>query len=85
MQSASKNLVPVTLELAVSPRRHYLAQNLIWQERGWQVLLNGGHRACRQTTLVPTELEEQLIERVVDEAQSMYPNITENRLRGCLQ
>ena len=42
-------------------------------------LLNGGQLCLSPDyVLVPEELEEQLIARVVSETQSMYPNITEN-------
>ena len=82
MQSASKNLVPVTLELGgkspvIIGRSAKL--DLAGTRLAFGKLLNGGQLCLSPDyVLVPTELEEQLIERVVDEAQSMYPNITEN-------
>ena len=82
MQSASKNLVPVTLELGgkspvIIGRSAKL--DLAGTRLTFGKLLNGGQLCLSPDyVLVPTELEEQLIARVIDEAQSMYPNITEN-------
>ena len=82
MQSASKNLVPVTLELGgkspvVIGRSAKL--DLAGTRLTFGKLLNGGQLCLSPDyVVVPNELEEQLIARVVHEAQSMYPNITEN-------
>ncbi|MGK0176974.1 MAG: coniferyl-aldehyde dehydrogenase [Lentimonas sp.] len=82
MQSASKNLVPVTLELGgkspvVIGRSAKL--DLAGTRLTFGKLLNGGQLCLSPDyVLVPNELEEQFIARVVHEAQSMYPNITEN-------
>jgi coniferyl-aldehyde dehydrogenase len=82
MQAASKNLVPVTLELGgkspvVIGRGAKL--DLTGTRLTFGKLLNGGQLCLSPDyVLVPEELEEQLIARVVDEAQSMYPNMTEN-------
>ena len=82
MQSASKNLVPVTLELGgKSPV--IIGRSAKLDLAGTRVtfgkLLNGGQLCLSPDyVVVPNELEEQLIARVVQEAQSMYPNITEN-------
>ena len=82
MQSASKNLVPVTLELGgkspvIIGRSAKL--DLAGTRLTFGKLLNGGQLCLSPDyVLVPTELEEQLVARVIDEAQSMYPNITEN-------
>ena len=82
MQSASKNLVPVTLELGgkspvIIGRSAKL--DLAGTRLTFGKLLNGGQLCLSPDYLVvPNELEEQLIARVVHEAQSMYPNITEN-------
>ena len=82
MQSAAKNLVPVTLELGGkspvvigrSAKLELAGTRLVFGK-----LLNGGQLCLSPDyVLVPEELEEQLIARVVDETQSMYPNITEN-------
>ena len=52
----------------------YKGQRLVFGK-----LLNGGQLCLSPDyVLVPEELEEQLIARVVDETQSMYANITEN-------
>ena len=82
MQSASKNLVPVTLELGgkspvIIGRSAKL--DLAGTRLTFGKLLDGG-RLCLSPDYVvaPDELEEQLIARVIQEAQSMYPNITEN-------
>ena len=82
MQSASKNLVPVTLELGgkspvIIGRSAKL--DLAGTRLTFGKLLNGGQLCLSPDyVVVPDELEEQLIARVVHEAQSMYPNITEN-------
>jgi coniferyl-aldehyde dehydrogenase len=82
MQSASKNLVPVTLELGgkspvIIGRSAKL--DLAGTRLTFGKLLNGGQLCLLPDyVLVPSELEEQLIARVIHEAQSMYPNITEN-------
>ena len=82
MQSASKNLVPVTLELGgKSPV--IIGRSAKLDMAGTRLtfgkLLNGGQLCLSPDyVVVPNELEEQLIARVVQEAQSMYPNITEN-------
>ena len=82
MQSAAKNLVPVTLELGgkspvVIGRSAKL--DLAGTRLTFGKLLNGGQLCLSPDyVLVPKELEEQLIARVCHEAQSMYPNITEN-------
>ena len=82
MQSASKNLVPVTLELGgkspvIIGRSAKL--DLAGTRLTFGKLLNGGQLCLSPDyVVVPDELEEQLITRVIQEAQSMYPNITEN-------
>ena len=82
MQSASKNLVPVTLELGgkspvVIGRSAKL--DLAGTRLTFGKLLNGGQLCLSPDyVIVPNELEEQLIARVVREVQAMYPNITEN-------
>jgi coniferyl-aldehyde dehydrogenase len=82
MQSASKNLVPVTLELGgkspvIIGRSAKL--DLAGTRLTFGKLLNGGQLCLSPDyVVVPNELEEQLIARVVQEVQSMYPNITEN-------
>ena len=82
MQSAAKNLVPVTLELGgkspvIIGRSAKL--DLAGTRLTFGKLLNGGQLCLSPDYVaVPNELEEQLIARVVQEAQSMYPNITEN-------
>jgi coniferyl-aldehyde dehydrogenase len=82
MQAASKNLVPVTLELGgkspvIIGRSAKL--DLAGTRLTFGKLLNGGQLCLSPDyVLVPPELEEQLVARVVHEAQSMYPNITEN-------
>ena len=82
MQSASKNLVPVTLELGgkspvIIGRSAKL--DLAGTRLTFGKLLNGGQLCLSPDyVVVPDELEEQLIARVVKEAESMYPNITEN-------
>jgi len=75
-------LVPVTLELGgkspvVIGRSAKL--ELAGTRLTFGKLLNGGQLCLSPDyVLVPEELEEQLIARVIDETQSMYPNITEN-------
>ena len=82
MQSASKNLVPVTLELGgkspvIIGRSAKL--DLAGTRLTFGKLLNGGQLCLSPDyVIVPNELEEELVARVVQEAQSMYPNITEN-------
>lgn len=82
MQAAAKNLVPVTLELGgkspvVIGRSAKL--DLAGTRLTFGKLLNGGQLCLSPDyLLVPNELEELLIARVIDEAQTMYPNITEN-------
>ena len=82
MQSASKNLVPVTLELGgKSPV--IIGRSAKLELAGTRLtfgkLLNGGQLCLSPDyVLVPSELEEQLIAQVIHEVQSMYPNITEN-------
>ncbi|MFK7913673.1 MAG: coniferyl aldehyde dehydrogenase [Pseudomonadales bacterium] len=82
MQSASANLVPVTLELGgkspvVIGRSAKL--DLAGTRLAFGKLLNGGQLCLSPDyVLVPEDLEEQLVARVSQEAQSMYPNITEN-------
>ena len=82
MQSASKNLVPVTLELGgkspvIIGRSAKL--DLAGTRLTFGKLLNGGQLCLSPDYVaVPNELEERLIARVIQEAQSMYPNITEN-------
>ena len=82
MQAAAKNLVPVTLELGgkspvVIGRSAKL--DLAGTCLTFGKLLNGDNYVYRQiNTLVPNEFEELLIARVIDEAQAMYPNVTEN-------
>ena len=82
MQSAAKNLVPVTLELGgkspvVIGRSAKL--ELAGTRLAFGKLLNGGQLCLSPDyVLVPGELEESLIARVRQEAQSMYPDITEN-------
>ena len=82
MQSASKNLVPVTLELGgKSPVIIGLSAklDLAGTRLTFGKLLNGGQLCLSPDyVVVPDELEEQLITRVIQEAQSMYPNITQN-------
>ena len=82
MQSAAKNLVPVTLELGgkspvIIGRSAKL--DLAGTRLTFGKLLNGGQLCLSPDyVVVPSELEEQLIERVIGETQSMYPNITGN-------
>ncbi len=82
MQSAAKNLVPVTLELGgkspvIIGRSAKL--DLAGTRLTFGKLLNGGQLCLSPDyVVVPEELEEPLIARVIHEAQSMYPNITEN-------
>ena len=82
MQAASKNLVPVTLELGgkspvIIGRSAKL--DIAGTRLTFGKLLNGGQLCLSPDyVLVPKELEAQLIARVTHEAQSMYPNITEN-------
>jgi coniferyl-aldehyde dehydrogenase len=82
MQSASKNLVPVTLELGgKSPV--IIGRSAKMEIAGTRLafgkLLNGGQLCLSPDyVVVAKELEEQLIARVAQEAQAMYPNITEN-------
>lgn len=82
MQSAAKNLVPVTLELGgkspvIIGRSAKL--ELAGTRLSFGKLLNGGQLCLSPDyVLVPNELEEPLIARVIQEVQSMYPNITEN-------
>ena len=82
MQSAAKNLVPVTLELGgkspvIIGRSAKL--DLAGTRLTFGKFLNGGQLCLSPDyVVVPEELEEQLIARVVQEAQSMYPNITKN-------
>lgn len=82
MQSASKNLVPVTLELGgkspvVIGRSAKL--DLAGTRLTFGKMLNGGQLCLSPDyVLVPSELEEALIARVSREVQAMYPNITEN-------
>lgn len=82
MQSASKNLVPVTLELGgkspvIIGRSAKL--DLAGTRLTFGKMLNGGQLCLSPDyVIVPRELEEQLVARVVQEAQSMYPNVTEN-------
>ena len=82
MQAAAKHLVPVTLELGgkspvVIGRTAKL--DLAGTRLTFGKLLNGGQLCLSPDyVLVPEELEKQLIARVKAEAESMYPNITEN-------
>ena len=82
MQAASKNLVPVTLELGgkspvVIGRSAKL--DLAGTRLTFGKLLNGGQLCLSPDyVLVPEDMEEQLVARLIDEAQSMYPNIAEN-------
>ena len=82
MQSASKNLVPVTLELGgkspvIIGRSAKL--DIAGTRLAFAKLLNGGQLCLSPDyVVVAKELEEQLIARVAEEAQEMYPNITEN-------
>lgn len=82
MQSASKNLVPVTLELGgkspvIIGRSAKL--DLAGTRLTFAKLLNGGQLCLSPDyALVPNELEEQLVSRVKHEVESMYPNMTEN-------
>lgn len=82
MQSAAKNLVPVTLELG--GKSHVIIGrsaklDLAGTRLTFGKLLNGGQLCLSPDyVLVPKELEEQLVARVIHEVQSMYPNITEN-------
>jgi coniferyl-aldehyde dehydrogenase len=82
MQAASKNLVPVTLELGgkspvVIGRSAKL--DLAGTRLAFAKLLNGGQLCLAPDyVLVPRELEAQFIARITHEAKSMYPNITEN-------
>jgi coniferyl-aldehyde dehydrogenase len=82
MQSAAKNLVPVTLELGgkspvIIGRSAKL--DLAGTRLAFGKLLNGGQLCLSPDyVLVPKELEEPLIARLIEEAQAMYPNITEN-------
>ena len=82
MQAASKNLVPVTLELGgKSPVIIGRSANLelAGTRLTFSKFLNGGQLCLSPDyVLVPRELEEQLVARVIHEAQSMYPNVTEN-------
>lgn len=82
MQAASKNLVPVTLELGgKSPVVIGRSANLdlAGTRLTFAKLLNGGQLCLSPDyALVPEDMEEQLVARLVDEAQSMYPNIAEN-------
>ena len=82
MQSAAKNLVPVTLELGGkspvilgrSAKLELAATRLAFAK-----MLNGGQLCLSPDyVLVPKELEEPLISRLTQEVNSMYPNITEN-------
>lgn len=82
MQSAAKNLVPVTLELGGkspviigrSAKLELAATRLAFAK-----MLNGGQLCLSPDyVLVPKELEEPLISRLSQEVNSMYPNITEN-------
>lgn len=82
MQSASKNLVPVTLELGgkspvIIGRSAKL--DLAGTRLTFGKMLNGGQLCLSPDyVLVPSELEEALIARVSQEVQAMYPNICEN-------
>ncbi|MDB4678464.1 coniferyl aldehyde dehydrogenase [bacterium] len=82
MQSAAKNLVPVTLELGgkspvVIGRSAKI--ELAGTRLAFGKLLNGGQLCLSPDyVLVPAELEEQFIARVSHETESMYPNIIEN-------
>ncbi|MCL4160093.1 UNVERIFIED_CONTAM: hypothetical protein GTU68_043309 [Idotea baltica] len=82
MQSASANLVPVTLELGgkspvIIGRSAKL--DLAGTRLTFGKLLNGGQLCLSPDyVLVPEELEEDLVARVTQEVDSMYPNITEN-------
>ena len=82
MQAASKNLVPLTLELGgkspvIIGRSAKL--DLAGTRLTFGKLLNGGQLCLSPDyVIVPKELEEKLIARVMHEAQSMYPNITGN-------
>ena len=82
MQSASKNLVPVTLELGgkspvIIGRSAKL--DLAGTRLTFGKLLNGGQLCLSPDyVLVPNELEEPLISRIKHEVESMYPNIIEN-------
>ena len=82
MEAASKNLVPLTLELGgkspvVIGRSSKL--DLAGTRLTFGKLLNGGQLCLSPDyVLVPDELEESLITRVTYEAESMYPNITQN-------
>ena len=82
MQSAAKNLVPVTLELGGkspviigrSAKLELAATRLAFAK-----MLNGGQLCLSPDyVLVPKELEEPLISRLSQEVNSMYPSITEN-------
>ena len=82
MQAAAKHLVPVTLEL-VGKSPVVFGSTAILVLAGTRLtfgkLLNGGQLCLSPDyVLVPEELEKQLIARVKAEAESMYPNITEN-------
>ena len=82
MQSASKNLVPVTLELGgkspvIVGRSAKI--DIAGTRLAFGKLLNGGQLCLSPDyVVVAKELEEQLIARVAEEAQAMYPNITQN-------
>ncbi len=82
MQSASANLVPVTLELGgkspvIIGRSAKL--DLAGTRLTFGKLLNGGQLCLSPDyVLVPEELEELLITSITAEALSMYPNIVDN-------
>ena len=82
MRAASKNLVPVTLQLGgkspvVIGRSAKL--DLAGTRLAFGKLLNGGQLCLSPDyVLVPEEMEEQLVARVAQEANSMYPNLAEN-------
>ena len=82
MQAASKNLVPVTLELGgKSPVIIGRSANLgiTGTRLAFGKLLNGGQLCLSPDYVIaPAELEARLVARLADEARSMYPDIDSN-------
>ena len=82
MQAASKNLVPVTLELGgKSPVIIGRSANLgiTGTRLAFGKLLNGGQLCLSPDYVIaPAELEARLIARLEDEARSMYPDMESN-------
>lgn len=82
MQAASKNLVPVTLELGgKSPVIIGRSANLgiTGTRLAFGKLLNGGQLCLSPDYVIaPAELEARLIARLEEEARSMYPDMESN-------